>query len=63
MIILYTFLVGCAATTPKPSEEQSKFLVCVEEVPCKDTLAKECPRGGNLHGVTPAIVVEYSCKP
>ena len=60
-------LVVAGCSTTKSNRElgqiERKRLVCVEENSCKQALAKSCKRGGVLHGVTPGIVVEYSCKP
>jgi hypothetical protein len=56
------FLSACSVSA-KPAEPQRKQLVCVDEVSCKATLAEDCKRGGVLHGVVPAIIVDYTCNP
>ena len=57
--------VGCSATKSKRElgQIERKRLVCIEETSCKQALAESCKRGGVLHGVTPGIVIEYSCNP
>lgn len=60
--LFVSLLTGCSVVS-KPSEPERKQLVCFEEQSCKATLAADCKKGGVLHGVVPAIVVDYTCNP
>jgi hypothetical protein len=55
-------VTGCSTKTTLGAVVR-KQIVCVEEQTCKQALAKDCPRGGVLHGATPAVVIDYSCNP
>ena len=56
-------LSGCSLKRAITGEIVRKHLVCVDQLGCQTALAKDCPKGGKLHRVVPAIVVEYSCNP
>ena len=62
-LVLMASLSGCAVKRTLLGEVVQKSIVCTDELGCKTALAKDCPHGGKLHGVTPAIVVHYSCNP
>lgn len=54
---------GCSAVAGSGPAPQRKNLVCVDDAGCRNSLAKDCPKGTQLHGVVPAIIVQYSCNP
>lgn len=63
IFILMLSLSGCSLKRAITGEVVRKQLACVDQVGCQTALAKDCPRGGKLHRVVPAVVVEYSCNP
>lgn len=63
LLCLCVVFSGCSVKRALLGEVVRKNLVCLDELSCKSALAKDCPKGGKLHGVLPAIVVQYSCNP
>ena len=63
MLVVLVSITGCSVKRAVLGEVVKKNLVCTDEVSCKNALAEDCPNGGILYGVVPAIVVQYSCKP
>ena len=60
--IPFALLAGCSVQSV-PEAPEVKARVCVEELSCKEELAKDCPNGGVLHRATPAVLLHYSCNP
>jgi hypothetical protein len=63
IFVLAISLSGCSLKRAITGEVVKKKLVCVDQLGCQTALAKDCPKGGKLHRVVPAVVVEYSCNP
>jgi hypothetical protein len=64
MSVVFTsvFLTGCSAHKAGLGQIVKKNVVCIEGESCKSSIAKDCPKGAQLHGIIPAIVVQYSCN-
>lgn len=63
-LIVFLLCSGCFSATPDElGHVVHRQLLCVEEYSCKAALAEDCKRGGTIHNVTSAVVIEYSCNP
>ena len=62
LLLSIALLTGCSVQTASETSD-IKARVCVEELSCKQELAKDCPNGGVLHKATPAVLLHYSCNP
>ena len=66
-IIIYVLsmsliLSACSSTTNGVGEVVHRVVSCTDAEVCKAEMVKNCPDGGQLHGINPSITVEYSCE-
>lgn len=63
--ILFLCLIGCAGCSSNVlglGKIVQHTVTCVDPEVCKADMYKNCPNGGALHSLQPAVEVVYSCN-
>lgn len=62
LVVSMILFSGCSVNKIIPGQVAHQVVVCTSNDQCKERLARECPKGGVLHGIRQAVEIEYSCN-